>query len=87
MLRAHEELWSAVPDRHDDLVTGEERLQGLVNEASEPQVADLDDARGGDEDVRGFQVAMEDVARVQVHESIQELIGEGLENGKGYRCT
>ncbi len=64
MLRAHQELRRAVPDRHDDLVAGEERLQGFVDEAREPQVADLDDARGGDEDVCGLQVAVEDMARV-----------------------
>ena len=44
------------------LVAGEERLERLVGETGEAQVADFDDAVGGDEDVGGFEVAVDDVA-------------------------
>ena len=80
VLRAHEQLRRAVPDRDDDLVPGEERLERLVRQAREPEVADFDDARGRDEDVRRLEVAVEDVGLVQVEEAVEELVYQGFED-------
>ena len=80
VLRAHEQLRGAVPDRDHDLVPGEERLERLVRQAREPEVADFDDARGRDEDVRRLEVAVEDVGLVQVEEAVEELVYQGFED-------
>ena len=80
VFRAHEQLRGAVPDRDHDLVPGEERLERLVRQAREPEVADFDDARGGDEDVRRFEVAVEDVGLVEVEEAVEELVYQGFED-------
>jgi hypothetical protein len=55
-------------------------LERLVYQARETQVADFDDALGVDEDVRGLEVPVEDVARVQVYEPIEELVNERFKN-------
>ena len=80
VLRAEEELGRAVPDRDDDLVAGGERLEGLVREPGEPEVPDFDDAGGGDEDVGGLEVAVDDVRVVQVEQAVEELVAEGFED-------
>ena len=83
VLRAEEELGRAVPDRDDDLVAGGERLEGLVGEPGEPEVPDFDDAGGGDEDVGGLEVAVDDVRVVEVEQAVEELVAEGFEDVRG----
>ena len=62
MLSTHKELGGSVPDGDDDLVACKEWLEGLVDDAGQPEVADFDNAVRGDEDVGGLEVAVEDVA-------------------------
>ena len=51
----------------------------MVRKTGESQVADFDDAGGGYENVRWFEVTMEDMGIVEIEETVQELIGERLE--------
>ncbi len=48
----------------------------MVGEAGEADVADLDEVAGGDEDVCGFEVTVDDMRVVEVEEAVEELAGE-----------
>lgn len=74
MFRAHQQLRCAIPDCDDDFISGEKGLKWLISEASEAEVADFDDAGGGDEDVGGFEVAVEYVGVVKVEKAVEELV-------------
>ena len=83
----HEQFWRAIPDRDDDLVPGKQRLQGLIRDPGEAKVSNLNSARGVDEDVCGFQIAMDDVSLVQVQETVEQLVCQGFENRHGDWCS
>jgi len=83
MFCAEEEFWCTIPYGDDDLVTCKEGLQGLIDETSQTEIANLDDARGGDKDVRGFEVAVEDMGGMEVEEAVEKLVSEGFEKSGG----
>jgi hypothetical protein len=80
MLRTHEEFRCAIPYRHHDFIASEEGLERLMTEPRETQVADFDDALGGDEDVGWFKVTVENVGGVEIDEAVEELVDEGFEH-------
>ena len=46
-----------------------------MGESSKTQVPDLDYTGGGDEDIGGFEVTVNDVCLMEVEETVEELIG------------
>lgn len=76
VLRTQQQLWGTVPYRDDHLVAQEKRLQWLMGETREAEVTDLDDPGGGDENVGGLEVAVDDMRLVEVQEPVDELVGE-----------
>ena len=78
-----QQLRTSVPDRHNDLVPLPQRLQRVPAHPRQTQITNLDDSRGGDEDVCGFQVAVEDVVGVEVEDAVDELVEKRLQGGEG----
>lgn len=70
MFCAEEKFGCAIPYGDNNLVTCKEGLQGLIDETSQTEIANLDDARGGNENVRGFEVAVEDMGGMEVEEAV-----------------
>lgn len=70
---SHEELGGTIPDRDDDFVAREEGVEGLVEEAGEPEIPDADGAAGGDQDVRGLEISMQHPVGVEIEEAVQQL--------------
>jgi hypothetical protein len=84
---AQQQVRRAVPDGHDDLVRAVEGLKGPSVDPSEAEVADLDIALVRDEDVGGFEVAVDDPVVVQVGDAVEELPEQCLEDGNGDGCA
>lgn len=83
MSPSQQQLRTPVPDRHNDLVPLPQRLQRVPAHPRQTQITNLDDSRGGDEDVCGFQVAVEDVVGVEVEDAVDELVEKRLQGGEG----
>lgn len=80
MLSAHEKFRRAVPDSHDNFVANIQRLERIVAQTRKTEVTDLDDTRGCDENVRGFQITVHDMRVVEIHDAIEELEEKGFDN-------
>lgn len=76
MAAAEEDFGGAVPEGDDFVGVGAE---GHAEGAGEAEVADLEVAVGGDEEVLGFEVAVEDSVGVAVADAGEELMGEFLD--------
>jgi len=78
-------LRSSVPSCSNVLgLEASSNIVGLVAEATgETKVANLQLAVGIDEQVAGLEVAVQDVCRVDVFETAENLVDEGLEVGVG----
>lgn len=73
---AEQDLWRAVPQRDDFVGVG---AQGDAEGAREPEVGEFEVAGAVDEEVLGFQVAVEDAVGVAVAYAEEELVGEFLD--------
>lgn len=85
MPRSQQQLRRAIPNGDDDFITLPKRLQRISPDASETQVANLDDALGGDEDVGRLEIAVEDVMRVEVEDAVEKLVEERFERWRWER--
>lgn len=74
-----EQFGGPVPDCYDDFVTGEEGVEGFVEEAGKTEISDFDFARGGHHDVCGFEIAMEYPVGVEVLTAVEELEHDGFD--------
>lgn len=87
-LEAQHDLRSTVPSGGDVLghVTG--ILLGVDGETTrQTEITDLQFAVGIHQQVSGFQISVEDVGRVDVLETAEDLVDEGLEMGIGQRLS
>lgn len=75
MFRTKQELWCTIPNSNNDLVAGEQGLEGFMSESRETEVADFNDTLVSDEDIGGFEVTVNDVCLMEVEETVEELIG------------
>ena len=75
-LCAEEELWRAVPEGDDEL--GQVRGRGVAYVACHAKVCDFQDAAVGEQEVGGLEVAVEDVVRVQVGDTRDQLKEEAF---------
>lgn len=83
-LEAQHNLGRTVPSRGDVLRHVSGILLGVDGKATgKAKVADLELAVGVNEQVAGLQVSVEDVGGVDVLETAQDLVDEGLEVGVG----
>ena len=73
MAAPQQELGGPVPDRHDDFIARVEGVERGAEEAGEAEIADADRARGGEHDVGGFEIAVEDPVAVEVVQAVEEL--------------
>ncbi len=62
---------------------GRGRAGGLFGGLSEAEIEDFDDAFGGDDDVAGFEVSVDDAFFVGGFEGFGDLPGEGEGFGEG----
>lgn len=85
MSPSEQQLWTSVPDRHDDFVPLPERLQRVPTDSGETEISDFDDSSRGDEDVGWFEISMEDVVGVQVEDPVDQLVEQGFERREGER--
>ena len=84
VLEAEHDLRRAIPSRGDILGHEPGILLGVDREASrEAKVADLELAIRIDQQVARLEIAVQHVGRVDVLESAQDLVDEGLEVGVG----
>jgi len=58
-----------------------------LKEAGETEVADADVASGGDHDVSGFEVTVNDPVLVEVEETVEKLEEDRLDHGGWDRAT
>lgn len=87
-LEAQHDLGSTVPTGSDIFchVTGV--LLGINREAScETKVANLELTIGVDEQISWLQISVEDVGRVNIFKTAENLVNEGLEMGIGKRLA
>jgi hypothetical protein len=56
-----------------------------VPQSGETEITDLDDPSGGDEDVGGLEIPMEDKAGVEKVHAGEELVEQPAECGRGNR--
>lgn len=83
-LEAQHDLRGSVPPRGDVLGHVPRVLLRVHGEASgQTKVANLELAVGVDEEIARLQIAMEDIGGVDVLETAQDLVDEGLEVGVG----
>ena len=83
-LEREHNLWSTVPSCSDVFRHVPSILLGVDRETSrEAEIANLQLAIGIDEQVSRLQVTMEDIGRVDVFQSTQNLVDKGLEVGVG----
>jgi hypothetical protein len=80
--KAKHDLGRTVPSG-GDVLGHEALLLLLVETTSKTKVADLELTVGIDEKVSRFEVAVEDIGRVDVFEAAEGLVDEGLEVGIG----
>jgi hypothetical protein len=79
-LEAQHDLGGAVPSRRDVLGHVPRILLRVHGETpGETKIANLELAVGIDEQVAGLEIAVQDVGRVDVFETAQDLVDEGLE--------
>jgi hypothetical protein len=88
VLEAEHDFRSTIPPSSNVLGHVAGVLLGVDGEAAgEAKVADLELAVGVDQEVSRLQVAVEDVGGVDVLESAEDLVDEGLEVGVGERLA
>lgn len=56
-------------------------------ETSEAQITNLDNPVGGDENIGGLQVTVDDMRIVEIQYAVQKLEKEGLDNRYRYRVS
>jgi hypothetical protein len=78
-----EQLGTPIPDRHDYFIPVPQWLQRSLADSRKAEVPDLDDSSAIDEDIRGFEVPMDDTVGVEVCCSDEELVEEGFERWYG----
>jgi hypothetical protein len=79
-LKAKHDLRRSVPARRNIFCHVSRILFRIIREASrETEVTDLELAVGVDQKVTGLQVSMEDVGGVDILETAEDLVDEGLE--------
>ena len=74
MPRTHQKFRGTIPDGDDDFVAGVECGGRGAKEAGQAEIADGEEAAGGEHDVGGFEVAVEDVGSVEVVGAEEELV-------------
>ena len=81
-LEAQHDLWRAIPPRRDILRHVSGILLRIDAEAArETKVGDLEFAVGVDEQIARFEIAVQHVGAVDVLQTAQDLVDEGLEVG------
>jgi hypothetical protein len=83
-LETQHNLWRTVPSRSNIFSHVSCILLGVNGEAScQPEITDLQLAIRVNQQVSGLQIAMKHIGRVDVLQSAQDLVDEGLEVGIG----
>ena len=81
-LEAQHDLRSPIPSRSDIFSHVARILFGVLGESScQTKVANLELAVGVNEEVARLKISMEDVGRVNVLQTAQDLVDKGLEVG------
>ncbi len=80
--RAKKKLRSPVPDGDDHLVAREQRVEGFVEQACQPQVADLDLAARSHHDIGGLEIPVEDPISVQILATIKQLEHDAFDSSR-----
>jgi len=58
-----------------------------MDQTSKAKVTNFDNTSRGDKDIRGFEVTVENMTRMKIDKTVQELIDERFENSCGYWGT